>query len=545
MASFFARMRPTRPLTPLLAVAALGLVGMLPSGRQPRAADPQTYTVQIEGVADAPLAQALRDSSSLVSLRESSPVGPFALLRRAEGDLTRLTTALQSFGHYGAAIRAEVMGRPLDDPALPPLLDEVPETSPVAVVFHIEPGPVYTIGTIRLTGEPPPEAAAALELGSGAPALAPQILAARSRALRALRESGHAFAEIGPPQGSVNNTDGTLDVTMAVTAGPVVEFGEIQLSGLERVMPDYVRERITLRPGARYDPRRLEAERADLARLGVFSAVRVRAGEEAGADGRVPLTFEFTERPPRAIRLGASYSTDVGAGLSASWSHRNLFGRAEQLTLSAEVTQLGSQQSDGLGYRVGALFVKPDFLWRDVALRAELGAVRESLEAYDRDALTAGLGLDYRLSPQLTLGVGLAAEIARITQDEVETTYNLIGVPLTLKWDTTGDLLDPKHGVRVVASITPTQSLGGTSGTFVVGRVTGSTYIDGSSWLGQEEGRTILATRLSLGTVVGAEAGALPPIAASTAAAADRFGAMASRRSGRAPSRTSRPAAAP
>ena len=118
---------------------------------------------------------------------------------------------------------------------------------------------------------------------------------------------------------------------MAVTAGPVVEFGEIQLSGLERVMPDYVRDRITLRPGARYDPRRLESERADLARLGVFSAVRVRAGEEAGADGRVPLTFEFTERPRRAIRLGASYSTDVGAGLSASWSHRNLFGRAEQL----------------------------------------------------------------------------------------------------------------------------------------------------------------------------------------------------------------------
>ena len=175
------------------------------------------------------------------------------------------------------------------------------------------------------------------------------------------------------------------------------------------------------------------------------------------------------------------------------------------------MTQIGSQQADGLGYRVGALFVKPDFLWRDVALRAELGAVRESLEAYDRDALTAGIGLDYRLSPQLTLGVGLAAELARITQDRVETRYNLVGVPLTLKWDTTGDLLDPKHGVRVVASVTPTQALGGTSGTFVVGRVTGSTYFDGSSWLGQEEGRTILATRLSLGTVVGAEAGALPP----------------------------------
>ena len=53
------------------------------------AADPQAYTVTLNDTGNAALDQALKDSSTLISLNQSAPVGPFALVARAQKDLER------------------------------------------------------------------------------------------------------------------------------------------------------------------------------------------------------------------------------------------------------------------------------------------------------------------------------------------------------------------------------------------------------------------------------------------------------------------------
>ena len=107
--------------------------------------------------------------------------------------------------------------------------------------------------------------------------------------------------------------------------------------------------------------------------------------------------------------MGAAYSTDLGVNATVGWHHRNLFGNAEQLNLTAGV-QLGGNAERRPGYNFGIQFIKPDFLARDQALQVDLGAVKQSLDAYDQRALTQRIGLDRKLSAHWTVGVGLSGE---------------------------------------------------------------------------------------------------------------------------------------
>ena len=60
------------------------------------------YACTFEGTGHGALDAALKASSQLESLRTSAPAGPFALIGRAEADVERLQTVLESFGYYQA-----------------------------------------------------------------------------------------------------------------------------------------------------------------------------------------------------------------------------------------------------------------------------------------------------------------------------------------------------------------------------------------------------------------------------------------------------------
>jgi translocation and assembly module TamA len=302
--------------------------------------------------------------------------------------------------------------------------------------------------------------------------------------------------------------ENALDVTYTAIPGPRVDLGTINLDGLKRVNPAYVRRRLLLHSGQLYDPAKIEAARQDLAGLGVFATVRARAAEKLDPQGQLPLTFDFTERPRHVVSVTAAFATDQGGSVSTSWSDRNLFGNAETLTLSAAATGLGGSSSTQPGYNFGATLVKPDWLARDQALTVNITAVKESLEAYSRTAFIAGGAVSRKLTPDLTVSVGVTATQEQVTQESVTRHYVLLGVPIGAKFDDTGSLFDPTHGYRAQATITPTESLGGTAGNaaFVIAQLSGSTYIDFGS-----NGRSVLALRALLGSAGGASQFELPP----------------------------------
>lgn len=506
------------------------------------AADPQPYTVTIQGTGVGALDATLHASSQLESLRKGAPVGPFALIGRAQDDGNRLGTVLDSFGYYRHVLNITIEGHALDDPALAEALAALPKDRPARVEVGIELGPLFHLRKITIDGQISDSARSAMNLAAGVPAVAADVLAARDRLITALGEEGHALAKVAEPVAYEDPSDAALDVEFKVDAGPQVRIGAILITGAVRTHEAFVRRRLLLHSGEQYSPSRIEHARSDLLALGVFSGVSVHTATELDAQGELPITFDLKERKLHAVSLNAAYSSDLGGSAGATWSDRNLLGNAEQLNITASAINLGGNATTGLGYDFTTQLIKPDYLVRNQSLQFSAAALKQDLIAYQQTATQLGAALNRKLTPQWTVSAGLGLEEETIVQepptctplspDPTECTpepryYTLVSLPLSAKYDSTGvtnPLDDALHGLRASVTVTPTQSLGAgttlnaegvpvrTSGaTFVIVQSTIASYFDLERLGWSERGRSVLAFRALGGLAVGAGEFSLPP----------------------------------
>lgn len=490
---------------------AKGLIAVLvlvPLASPVNAADTQSYTVQIASTGNGQLDATLNASSQLVTLRNAGPVPPFALAARAREDIPRLQTALDSFGYYQNRVTVSIDDLSPDNPQLPIRLDAVPAGKSVTVKVTSVPGPLYHIGKVTLDGEVPERGRAALGLNSGDPAIAAVVLDGRTRLLSVLQEDGYALAKVSEPDATADDQAHTIDVTYKVHAGEQVKVGKILFKGLKGVNESFARRALTIHSGDRYRTSRVESARQALAGLGVFSGVSVHAEDHLAPDGSIGLLFDVQERPRHAVTLAGTYSTDLGITLSTTWSHRNLFGNAEQLNLTAAGTGLGSA-STGLGYNLSAQYLQPYFLAPNQVLEFDISSVKQQLDAYDQTAQTIAAFVRRRFSPLWSGSAGLSFTHEQIVQEGSNTLYELVSAPVTVSYDSTGildGLRDPVTGLRAALAVTPTHAFGGNDSTFLLTQITASTYFDLSS-----DGRSVVALRGLAATILGASNLDLPP----------------------------------
>ena len=504
--------------------------------RAVQAADPQPYSVHIQSTGNGALDSLLTASSQLVSLRTSAPAGPFALVGRAEDDIERLQTVLESYGYYRRKVSVTINGEALDDPELPTHLEAAPKEMPAKVEISLALGPLFHLRKVAIEGDIDAQARAAFKLKSGTPAVAADVLAARDALQTALQEEGHAFAKVDDPIAYQDAQEPVLDVSFKVDPGATYVLGDIKLAGLKRMHESFLRRRLLLHSGERYSPSKIERARTDLLSLGVFSGITVRPPQATDVqDGKLPITFDLQERPRHAVTLSAGFSSDLGGSGGATWTDRNVFGNAEQLNLSASLINWGGSDSTGLGYNLGAQLTKPDFIKRDQSLQFSLTALQQDLVPYDQTAATAGVTLSRKLTPASTVGIGTTVEEERIRDNNpspynVLLYYTLFSIPLTAKYDTTGlsnPLLDPLHGFRATLSIAPTESLPDDHAgvfpqyqtkpftperaTFVISQASVATYFDLARLNWTTPGRSVIALRGIAADAHGAGQFSLPP----------------------------------
>ncbi len=471
------------------------------------AADPQPYHVEIASTGNGALDSTLKATSQLASLRASAPVDPFGLIARARSDIGRLTTVVESFGYYESSISITIDGLALDDPTLGDMLSALPHGKDAACKVAIRLGPLFRIGSITIDGSLPDSARRSLGLASGAPAIANDVLAGGARLLTALQNEGYAFAKVDPPVARENPQQHVLNLTFHVDSGPHVRIGEIRFEGLKRVHERLVRRRLLLHTGEPYSALEVERARKDLLVLGVFASVSVRLGAAPDAQDRVPITFQMEERQRHAVSLSAAYSSDLGGSAGVTWSDRNVRGNAEQLNLSATVTNLGGTATTGVGYDTSAKYIIPEFAHRDQSLQFAVGAIKQYLQAYQQKALTSGVTLSRKLSTVWTATVGVSAVHEAIAQEGFTSTYTLFALPLGILYDSTdlpSPLSDPIHGLRSSFTLTPTRSQGHLDTTFYIAQFSIADYLDLHRLFRTEPGRSVLALRALLSSAPGA-----------------------------------------
>lgn len=435
-----------------------------------------------------------------------------SLLQGALARRSRVATALRSRGFYDAQLTTTFANQPIDAPEALDAISARPEEEKVSFSFAVETGPRYRVGSLAIRPPGQPAASVPIDLGTltlaaGKPADAADIIATEQEIVHQLRGRGHALAATRDREVVIDRATKEAHVTYVVEEGPKALMGPVRFSGTEKVDTTYLQRRVPFSAGEPYEPKKVDRLRDRLTSLGVFNSVRINPGTKLDENGQLPFDVEVRDRSPRSIGFGVGYETQLGIAVNGYWLHRNLFGQAESLRLAVEVNRIaqGAFLQD-YGYAFKADFRKPDWWLPEQDGFVQAAALREVFDAYRRKAVVLTFGVDRVIFPEWRVKVGLTGDYSEIESFGVTRTFALVGLPATVTLDKSDSLTDPTKGYRITLAATPYFDLKNQNDIFTILRLTGSAYLDVSG-----DGRSVLASRLSFGTIPGGTSGLVPP----------------------------------
>lgn len=466
-----------------------------------------SYEVAFEGIDDDELINTLKSSSNLVQLASKPLSNPSVLIHRGRSDEERLLNVLKSFGYYSGKIRIEIDGHPIQNI----LSSQIASKEPSKVVIIASAGTVFSFDKILFKGADQP----GLEnlspaIKPGEPAKGQAVLDAESELVARAKIAGYPYAKIGKRRLRLNRKNNTMDVALKLIPGPGVRLGDLTIHGLDKVKEDFIYNRMQWQMGDRYDPAILEGFRSDLSGLNLFSSIKVGIPEQdESVDNQEPLTLpvelKVDERKFRFFGFGGDFSTTEGIGLNAFWGHRNFFGRGEKLKVTGRLARIGENEISNIDQKIALDFQKPDFLSRKQNLLFNAELVNENPDAFERKAISGSLGISRPLSKTLSFSAGVSGEYSSIEDTDGTEEFTLFGFPVSLKHDTTKDLLDPKNGFRNEINVTPYYTAVGPGENFTRIKLGSRGY-----YKAKEDGSVVLAGRVLLGSIVGSSTEDIP-----------------------------------
>lgn len=462
--------------------------------------DPVDYTITLEtGDADRALKKSLERTSLLVADEEQPVSGDLGLVIKARDDRDRLIATLYENALYGGIVNVTIDGRDIDSLPPNPVFDR---SRPVPVAITVRPGPTFTLGDVRLEGDAARLDPEEFDLAPGENAGSLVILRAAEQMAERLKEEGRPLTEVTRREVVADHENNTVDLTIAVEAGPVAPLGAVTVKGARAVDADFVAYYSRLRPGQTYSPEQLRKAGERLRTLGVFSSVTINEPDGLERDGSWPIGIEVSEGKHRYFGIGASYSSVDGGGIEGYWGHRNLFGQAESLRIEGSVRGLGELENvsdvSSLDYTAGITFIKPGAFVPSGTLEASVKGSTLTTDYYDAASVTGSVSYAYELTDFDTVRAGVSLAYDSIDDafgDDNE--YLTFGIPISYIRDTRDNRLNATEGHYGTVTLTPSYDFfGQTFFTSLEGSI--------SAYLGfGEEDRFVLAGRLNAGTLVG------------------------------------------
>lgn len=439
----------------------------------------------------------LESAARIYRLQDKPPPNIALLRRRAASDVDLIERALRSEGYFEGEARVRVV---------------TGQASKPNVRVTVRKGKRYALARqrIALNGSVDDETAAevqeAASVNVSGPAQGRNVVNAEGEALSILRNSGWPYAERGKRRSEANFDNDTLDVVTQIDTGPETIFGAVTLEGLSSVEEDYLRKFIDWEEGQRISREDISKLQRALSSTRLFDAVSVNipdAPPDNLSEGDIftaPVAIAFEEAKHRSVEAGLSYSTSDGAGVTASWEHRNFFGRNERIFISTSISE--EEQYFVFDGRIPR-YKKPE---RDLIGNFEI--FRDTTDAFDAYGVDAALSIEEKLSDKLSGNLGIELEAARNEENNIAANSYLFGLPGSLIYDDTDDELDPIEGYRASLKMSPWGGVyDGQSSAFLEAELEGSTYIPLD-----RKANYILAARARAGAVIAEDSDVVPPL---------------------------------
>lgn len=164
---------------------------------------------------------------------------------------------------------------------------------------------------------------------------------------------GYAFADVRP------NFDRDKDkremgITFVVNEAPRVYVESVTVNGNTRTRDEVIRREFRLAEGDAFNSVKVKRSRDRIQSLGFFQEKLEVKQAPGTAPDKVALQVDVEERPTGSLQLSAGFSSLERFIFSFSIEERNFRGRAQQLRLSANISQF--QRSVEVGFTEPYLF---------------------------------------------------------------------------------------------------------------------------------------------------------------------------------------------
>ena len=438
------------------------------------------------------LKQAVEAASQLRTLQSEGQTEPQDLLAAARADYARILAAMYAKGYYSVDIRIQVDGR---EAAAIPVLEAPRAISTIRIA--VDPGAPFRFGVARVHPLPP-ATKLPKEFQTGAVAESGAVASAVDVAIKDWREAGHAKTIVATQKVVADHAAQRLDADIALSPGPRLRFGHLEIVGEDRMRERRIRKIAGLPEGETFSDTELRLAETRLRRTGIFASVAMTEDERITAPDLLGITATVVEQKPRRYSFGAEIASLDGISLSASWLHRNLMGGGERLGISADVTNIGSGES-GVDYGLEVTLDRPATLSPDTTAGLVLGYSHEDEIDYTLDAVTFGLKFSHVFSETLTAHAGVTYDYIDGSDPGGSFRFRNLSLPIGVTWDKRDVANNPTKGFYLDATAKPFLGFG-TTGSGLRATVDGRAFRS----LG-EPGKVVVAARVQAGAILGSE----------------------------------------
>ncbi len=463
----------------------------------PSAATALETTLSAPGTSEQ-LQERIEETSSVLTANSRGLDTPLEILSAALSDYRTVVQILYDEGYFSPVVSIKLDGQ--EAASIDPL--GVPKQINRAVI-SVEAGPTFTFGT-AIVQPLAPETEMPEGFAPGKLATTAIIQQATTVGVQSWRDAGHAKADVADQKIIARHAQSKLDAEIDLAPGPRLTFGKMFIHGDTSVRHRSIEKIAGFPTGEVFSPQQVQRVGTRLRRTGTFNIVSIKEREEPNPDGTLDFDATFEDMPRRRLTFGVEVASRDGVDVTATWTHRNVFRRAERFRFEAAIRNIGGAEDiDG---RIGMRLDQPDRLGPDDNTFWSALLERRNTENYNVSVASLAYGARRTFSDRL-----YAEASAGFSFSNADDAYGsgrqfrYFILPFRSEWDRRDSKVSATRGFYLDSNAMPFVGVSGTKSGLRL-------FFDGRGyWDFGSSGRVVVAGRVQLGSVIGPPADGVTP----------------------------------
>lgn len=302
-----------------------------------------------------------------------------------------------------------------------------PDRKDISITINIYEGEQFALDKMEMSGEMVVDKAemnALINLRKGDIYSRKEVLRLTTAMQKRLGEDGYAFAEVKVLT-DINEDDNTVSLRFFVVPGNKMRIRYITFTGNEKTQDIVLRRELRQLEGAMYQRSQVDRSKIRLQRLKYISSVDFKLRKVTDTIDEVDIDIIVTERFSGNLQVGLGYSQVQGALLNLGFTHDNVFGSGNSVSLTFD----NSAAAQRYGFKYRNPYYTPDGVSRGFSFSlTETDASENNTSNYLIDRISGSIDYGIPLSEYNKLGfrVGFQQNKLKTTSGSSEEVFDFL-----------------------------------------------------------------------------------------------------------------------